>query len=196
MKTHLYLARHGQTQWNKVKRFQGQLDSNLTLQGKQQSEQLALSLADQRIDLIVSSPLGRAVDSALICQEILKAPMAHVNELVERDLGPWQGQYIADIQFDKNYHEILHQYTETSPLDGESAVSCGSRINQALSVLANGHINKNLLVIFHGEALRCFLASLGHNSTDNAYELFGNGCILQFTYQHDSIGNDSFVRVT
>lgn len=191
MKTHLYLARHGQTQWNEVKRFQGQLNSDLTLRGKQQSAKLALKLANQQIDLIVSSTLGRAVDSALICQQILKTPIARLDELVERNLGPWQGQYIADIQSEENYHEILHQYTDTAPLNGESAVNCGSRIYQALKVLAKSHLNKSVLVIFHGEALRCFLATLGQNSTDNsAYELFGNGCILKFTYQQDVNGSE------
>jgi broad specificity phosphatase PhoE len=190
MKTTLYLARHGQTKWNKTHRFQGQLDSKLTQKGQQQSEQLALQLGSKKIDLIVSSTLGRSVDSALICQRILNIPIAQVNDLNERNLGPWQGQYIADIKFDKNYHEILHQFTEISPPSGESAVSCGSRIYQALKALAHNHLNKNILVIFHGEALRCFLAKLGHNSSGNAYELFDNACLLPLTYQHD---DDSFV---
>lgn len=190
MKTTLYLARHGQTTWNKVHRFQGQLDSKLTQVGQQQSEQLALHLAPQKIDLIVSSTLGRSVDSALICQQILNIPVTHVNELMERHLGPWQGQYIADIKSDKNYHEILHQFTEVSPPSGESAVSCGSRIYQALKGIANSHFNKNILVIFHGEALRCFLAKLGQNSSGNAYDLFDNGCLVPLTYQHD---DDSFL---
>ncbi|HBY85606.1 MAG TPA: hypothetical protein DEO86_07000 [Colwellia sp.] len=185
MKTTLYLARHGQTRWNKIHRFQGQLDSDLTQTGRQQSEQLALHLAPQEIDLIVSSTLGRSIDSALICQQILGIPVTHSNKLIERNLGPWQGQYIADIKSDKNYHEILHQFTEVSPPNGESAVSCGSRIYQALKAIANSHFNKNILVIFHGEALRCFLAKLGHNKSGNAYDLFDNGCLLPLTYLHD-----------
>ena len=43
---------------------------------------------------------------------------------------------------------------------------------------------KNLLVISHGEALRCFLAQLGHELTGNAYELFDNGSVFQVTYHH------------
>ncbi|OUR79303.1 hypothetical protein A9Q75_12425 [Colwellia psychrerythraea] len=189
MKTTLYLARHGQTKWNKAQRFQGKLDSSLTQIGQQQSEQLALRLANQQIDLIVSSTLGRAVDSALICQRILNTPIARLDGLTERDLGSWQGQYIAAIKSHENYHEILHQFTEITPPSGESAISCGARIYQALKGLANSHFNKNILVIFHGEALRCFLAKLGHNSSNNAYELFDNGCLLPLTYRHD---DDSF----
>ena len=53
MKTLLYLARHGQTQWNKVQRFQGQLDSALTPAGEQQSAALAEQLMNKDIALIV-----------------------------------------------------------------------------------------------------------------------------------------------
>ena len=59
MKTTLYLARHGETQWNKIQRFQGQLDSELTYIGQQQSDQLAQSLITSSIHLIVSSGLGK-----------------------------------------------------------------------------------------------------------------------------------------
>ena len=115
MKTTLYLARHGQTQWNKVQRFQGQLDSELTAIGKQQSENVASQLISKKIDL---------------------------------------------------------------------AILCGERIYQALKSLALSHKSKNLLVIFHGEALRCLLARLGENSTGNAYQLFDNGCLLSLNYLH------------
>jgi len=185
MKTTLYLARHGQTQWNKVGRFQGQLDSKLTQVGQQQSEQLALQLTNQKIDLIVSSTLGRAIDSALICQQVLNSPMEQLAELMERDLGLWQGQYITGIKVNQHYDEILHQFTALTPPTGESAINCGSRIYHALKTLAKNHLDKNLLVIFHGEALRCLLATLGSNSTGNAYELFDNGCLLQLNYLHD-----------
>ncbi|ARD45309.1 histidine phosphatase family protein [Colwellia sp. PAMC 21821] len=185
MKTKLYLARHGQTQWNKVQRFQGLLDSELTETGIQQSQALARHLADQNIDLIISSSLGRAVASAKICQQQLNAPMLRADGLNERDLGHWQGQHVDDIKSDKNYHEILHQFTELKAENGESAVSCASRIYQTLEALAKSHSNKNLLVIFHGEALRCFLAKLGLSSTGNAYQLFDNGCMLNVNYQHN-----------
>lgn len=193
MKTNLYLARHGQTQWNKVHRFQGQLDSELTETGKQQSNNITLQLVNKKIELIASSTLGRALSSAAICQQRLNVPIAKSIKLIERDLGIWQGQYVDNIKSDENYNEILHQYTELTPKDGESAVSCANRIYQALEVLSKNNLNKNILVIFHGEALRCFLAKLGHISSENAYQLFDNGCVFQFTYQHDT---ERFQRIT
>jgi broad specificity phosphatase PhoE len=186
MKTTLYLARHGQTLWNKVQRFQGQFDSELTSIGKQQSENIAQQLTNRKIDLIVSSSLGRAIDSATICQQQLNVPIIKLDGLIERDLGHWQGQYVDDIKNDKNYNEILHQFTELKPIGGESAIQCSERIYQTLKMLGESHSNKSLLVIFHGEALRCLLAKLDKKFTDNAYQLFDNGCLLTLTYQHQS----------
>jgi broad specificity phosphatase PhoE len=184
MKTTLYLARHGQTQWNKVHRFQGQLDSELTPTGKLQSEQIAEQVSSKKIGLIASSSLGRAIASAKICQQKLAAPVINLEGLNERNLGHWQGQYVDNIKGDKSYHEILHQFTELTPDGGESALTCGERIYQTLKSLAQNYQNNNLLIIFHGEALRCLLAKLGENSTDNAYQLFSNGCLVQLSYDH------------
>jgi broad specificity phosphatase PhoE len=186
MKKNLYLARHGQTDWNKVHRFQGLLDSELTEKGQQQSAAVALQLADKQIDLIVSSSLGRSITSANICQQPLNAPVISLAGLNERNLGHWQGKYVDDIKEDKDYNEILHQYTEREPLGGESALSCGERIYQTLMSLAQNYQDKNILVIFHGEALRCLLAKLGESSTDNAYQLFDNGCLLKLIYHHSN----------
>jgi len=185
MNTHLYLARHGQTQWNQIHRFQGQLDSDLTETGKQQSANIAHQLIDKNIDFIVSSTLGRAVHTASICQSRLNAPIMDSDELIERHLGHWQGLYVNDVKTDRHYNELFHQFTTLEPESGESAISCATRIYQTLESLAQSHVNKNLLVISHGEALRCFLTQLGHELTGNAYQLFDNGSIFQVTYQHD-----------
>ena len=193
MTTNLYLARHGQTQWNKVQRFQGQLNSDLTEQGKQQAEKIALQLKNKQLDLIVSSSLERAVVSANICQQQLSTPILRLKGLSERHLGDWQGQYIDELKSASDYQEIFHQFTALSPHGGESAQGCGERVYQTLKLLAQRQQNKNVLVIFHGEALRCFLAKVGHSATDNAYDLFDNGCILQFCFHHE---NQSFQRLT
>ena len=186
MKTNLYLARHGQTQWNEVQRYQGQLDSALTLLGKEQSKKIAQQVLNKKIDLIITSPLGRAVDTAVTCQKTLNKPITNVDGITERDLGLWQGQYANNIKNEIHYDEILHQFTALKPTDGESAIDCGTRIFNALKTLITNHKNKNLLVIFHGEALRCFLAKIGQQSTRNAYDLFANGCTLHLTYNHET----------
>ena len=182
--TTLYLARHGETQWNKVKRFQGQFDSELTPLGKQQSSELAQNVKHQPLDFIVTSTLGRAIATSEICQQLINIP-SHTNAgLDERNLGQWQGQYISDLKSEAIYNEVLHELTNTAPKDGESAISCGQRIYKAVEDIAQQFPSKHILIICHGEALRCFLSYLGQTLTGNAYDLFSNGSICELTYQH------------
>ncbi|GLX79761.1 hypothetical protein tinsulaeT_31010 [Thalassotalea insulae] len=184
MKANLYLARHGETKWNKVQRFQGQLDSELTTKGRQQARNIAERLEKSNISHIISSPLGRAITSAQICQEILKIPHQTESDLTERHLGHWQGQQLKNIQASPDYQKIFQQFTQAKPLGGESAIDCAQRISQVLEQIAKAYLNKNVLVICHGEALRCLLAKQGYHSNASAYELFNNGDIIHLSYQH------------
>jgi len=185
MTTTLYLARHGETQWNKVQRFQGQFDSELTSIGIQQSKQLALTLLKKELDIIISSSLGRAVSTAAICQQELHIPSHQNVGLNERNLGQWQGLYINDLLSDTIYNEVLHELTNIAPEDGESAINCAQRIYKTIEEIAQNFPNKHVLIICHGEALRCFLSYLGQTLTGNAYDLFSNGSLCQLTYNRD-----------
>jgi len=186
MKTTLYIARHGETQWNKIQRFQGQLDSDLTELGKDQSVQIAKDVLKYQIDLIFSSDLGRAKHSAKICKNLLNVETKTSTKLTERHLGDWQGKKIKDLSQSVNYVELLHDFTELSPSGGESAIGCGQRIRTAIEKIVKAHPSLNILVIFHGEALRCLLALLGSKSNSNAYDLFKNGSITTLTYDHET----------
>jgi len=183
MKTRIYLARHGETLWNKTQRLQGQLDSKLTPLGKTQSVEVANKLASKNIDLIISSSLGRALESAYICQQKLNISHQISINLMERNLGSWQGQEISTLNILPEYDEMLHQVTLLQINSAESALACGQRIFNTLKQLANKHLGQNLLVIFHGEALRCLLFLLGKKATNNAFSLYKNGCIVTLDFQ-------------
>ncbi|OKY25698.1 histidine phosphatase family protein [Thalassotalea sp. PP2-459] len=182
IKTVFFLARHGETYWNKAMRFQGHLDSALTELGQWQSQQLAQRVKMNNIDIIYSSPLGRAQATAKICQKILNRPYQVESELIERNLGLWQGQRVEEVALHPDYDEILQQFSKLSSHGGESAIACSERIQRKLHQVAKHYSGAKILVIFHGEALRCFLAGLGKVSKANAYEQFQNGCMLKLAY--------------
>ncbi|WP_286235145.1 histidine phosphatase family protein [Thalassotalea sediminis] len=183
MQTVLFLARHGETYWNKERRFQGHLDSGLTELGKSQSQQILAHVIDQKIDVIVSSPLERAKATARICQTMLKVDDVVEPRLMERNLGDWQGKKLQEIACYPEYHEALKQVTDFTPRNGESANACSARIYHALKDISQRYLGRKILVIFHGEALRCLLAMLGEKSEVNAYELYQNGCVITLNYQ-------------
>ena len=152
--TKLYLVRHGQTVDNMNQIMQGQTQGELTDEGIRQARELALQLADTRIDVFVSSDLKRAVDTCRIIadargQEVVQTPL-----LRERDWGGFTGRFIPDLK------------GETWPDDIESIDDLKARAQCFLdfvragypdrAVLAVGHgiINKAIQAVYHKKAMQ------------------------------------------
>ncbi len=184
MNTVFFLARHGETQWNKLKKLQGQLDSPLTDMGQQQAKDLGQGLRSKNIKAIVSSPLLRAVNTAKICQQILTCPLTIQAKLKERHFGSWQGKLQADVKTAENYQAIFFQALHHSPPNGESGQQCAQRFQQTLIELAQQHVNNNVLIISHGDILRCFLANMAQQGVPSANIAYNNACLLQVNYNH------------
>jgi probable phosphoglycerate mutase len=99
----LYLVRHGQTEFNAAGRWQGQCDSQLTATGQEQAAQVAEILKNSGLDnnaTIVSSPLGRAVQTAEIIAAALQTshPIVFDDRLKEVAMGSWDGLTDAEIE--------------------------------------------------------------------------------------------------
>lgn len=91
----IYLVRHGETEWNKEGRLQGQKDSCLTSRGREQAHHLGRTLAarlrHRQLSMRVS-PLGRARETAAILGQYLSAPQPLFEpRLQEMTLGGWEG---------------------------------------------------------------------------------------------------------
>ena len=187
-----FLTRHGETQWNKLGRFQGQFDSPLTEKGRLQAHLIAAQLKNKKIHLIVSSTLPRAKKTAEICQTTLQLPHQLTSSLIERNFGSWQGKYIEEVKLDNNYQAIFHDVSTCSPPKGESGIECSVRFQQALIDISAtcevAHINiHNVLVVSHGDILRCFLSTMVESFSDEhavntQMKAFDNGCIFQVSY--------------
>lgn len=90
--TRLLIVRHGQTVWNTQHRMQGQQDSPLTATGRELARRLALRLEGVKVDGFLSSPLGRAVDTANILAASKGMEVVEDARLKELDLGKWEGE--------------------------------------------------------------------------------------------------------
>ena len=92
--TRLLLVRHGETAWNADGRLQGHLDIPLNDVGRAQARRLAAALADERepIDIIYSSDLARALQTAQAVADASRAPMIATSALREGDFGACQGR--------------------------------------------------------------------------------------------------------
>jgi probable phosphoglycerate mutase len=89
--TRIILWRHGQTEWNVDNRVQGQTDVELSAVGQQQAKESAVRLAARRPDIIASSDLRRAADTATALSALVGLPIRYDERFRERFFGDWQG---------------------------------------------------------------------------------------------------------
>lgn len=184
--TKLYLARHGETEWNLYKKLQGRLDSPLTEAGKHQANQLGQRLLAENVHKIYASPLGRASQTALRCKAVLSVDLEYEDELQERHFGDWQSSFFDDLDGHKHFHDIFFKVTHESPPNGESGVACAQRIQNCLNLIVAQHSQQNLLVVTHGDAIRCFMSLITKESGVDAYSQYGNGKIFEIDFCHDA----------
>ncbi len=160
----LYIIRHGQTDYNLTKRFQGKLDIPLNGTGIESAERVAAGMRDYPIDLVISSPLSRAVVTAEIVTEGRGVPLITDDRIMEISLGEWEGCEIysgKDIppeEVDIFVHDPLH--FEGAP-GGESFEDCIRRCGDFLDDIAGveAYQDKHILISTHGAAGRSLLAN-------------------------------------
>lgn len=158
-KTTLIAVRHGETEWNAQQRFQGQGDSRLTQKGRRDVDCLGKRLRQFEIDRLISSDLGRAVETARLIaghtgHKILKDP-----RLRERHYGVLEGLNIPEIEI--RHTEVL-QALKTGDPDyvvpgGESRRQLFERNESFISQLVREHAGTTTLVVVHGGVLESIL---------------------------------------
>lgn len=153
--THLIAIRHGETEWNSQGRFQGHLNSTLNAQGLAQAEALGGYLARERFDLLLSSDLGRALQTASAIamrsgHEIVVEP-----RLRERRMGIFQGLTPAEVQ--ARYPDEYARFKTHDPdyviPDGESMRQLLERSVACITELAARHAGLTLAAVTHGGVL-------------------------------------------
>ncbi|MEM7333971.1 MAG: histidine phosphatase family protein [Chloroflexota bacterium] len=146
MKT-LFLIRHGQTDWNIERRYQGQLDIELNENGRLQMAQTAIQLLGEDVALVVTSPLLRAKVSADIIADRLGLTAVSDPRLMEMDLGKWHG---APYGTRKKYPD----WFESAPHGGETGPQFLARIQDWLD---EGFEAETAIVVVHGLVIQAIL---------------------------------------
>jgi hypothetical protein len=163
----LYLLRHGQTEFNVKKLVQGRCDSPLTDLGRQQAGMAAAWLKGHGVvpDKVVSSPLGRAMDTAqLVACELLgpDAAAEPCEGIIERCYG----------SFEEGPHDALPTDVwdpgeDLVPFGGEGSQALQARMVSTLTNLMGIDSVKTLLAVSHGSASRQFIKA----TTPEGFEL-------------------------
>lgn len=144
----VFLARHGQTLWNREGRKQGQLDSPLTPAGKRHAADLARIAGTLDVDLVASSPIGRARSTAQACADVVGSALEVVDELAEVHHGRMAGLTTrqANIQFPGALDQrASEKYSWRFP-GGESYADADVRAAVALGRIARTGSRRPLIV--------------------------------------------------
>jgi 2,3-bisphosphoglycerate-dependent phosphoglycerate mutase len=153
--TYFCIVRHGETEWNREKRIQGQADSPLTFEGVTQAGRAARFLAKQRWDAIISSDLGRAMATAQPIADALDLPLQQDPRLRERNFGVFETLLHADIavRFPVEAAQWQSRDPHFAPPNGESLTQLRARVQAALQDLHARYADGRVVVVSHGVAI-------------------------------------------
>lgn len=169
----ILLVRHGETEWNKAHRNEGHRDNSLTTVGLQQAKALSQRLSKQKINVIYSSDLKRAVHTAEIIALEHNAELVTCEELREIDFGEFEGLTGDEIRQRYphfNWSSLQHHPHEKLP-SGESISQLAARVSQFEARLRTHTGEGAALIVAHGVALSSLLCLLLSLSVEHWWQI-------------------------
>jgi broad specificity phosphatase PhoE len=151
---HLILVRHGETEWNVQRRYQGQSDVPLSALGLRQAGLAAGRLTGQKIDAIYASDLKRALETARIIAEKNNLKVLPEPRLRELKFGVLEGLTFDEAQ--AKYPEMIDAWLEDynrPPQGAETIDSLTARLDSMLNDLKQKHDGEIVLLVAHGGSL-------------------------------------------
>jgi broad specificity phosphatase PhoE len=157
--TTILIARHGESDWNRERRWQGHADRPLTERGREQARALAARLAHIELDAVYSSDLERARETGAIVADEQRLELRIERDLREVDVGSWAGLTRAEAE--ARFPEGFAQWRAGFPgwKDGETYEAMTERVLAAVGRIAGAHDGERLLVVSHGGPIRAIHAA-------------------------------------
>lgn len=185
MRKDFYIFRHGQSTYNVEGRTQGQTnDSVLTDLGKEQALTVGERLKDKGIEIIVTSPLKRAMQTAELANKSLNLPLETDKHFIEVNVGVVEGMHYTKIRdeytdiFNK-MHTPGNEFEDVCYPEGESKKQVRERVFAGLEEWANKNYS-SIAISSHGIMLTQTLIALGEKIDD-----VKNGAILHIKKENN-----------
>jgi len=152
--TTILLARHGESDWNRAKRWQGHADRPLTQLGREQGRELAERLADTELGAVYSSDLQRARETAEIVAKSQGVEVTVMPQLREVDVGSWSG--LTRSEAEQRFPEAYRRWAAGGEGwdDGETYEQLSRRVLGAIFTIAAERPVERVLVVAHGGSIR------------------------------------------
>ena len=160
----IHLIRHGETNWNKEKRAQGQQESVLTGDGIKQAQTLRSRLLDIPIDEVYCSSSVRTRQTAEIlfgdsCGNGVTIPVIYCDQLREIHMGAWEGKLYSELreQDPEQFHAFWHQPEQFSLPGAETYAEVQIRALQRVDAILSESRATNIAIVSHGVLIKTLL---------------------------------------
>jgi alpha-ribazole phosphatase len=193
MRTSIWLIRHGQTELNKARRYQGATDSPLTPFGIRQAEALAKRLRRTPFKLAITSPTTRARLTAKAILGDREAPIRDDPRWSETHHGRWEGLTYREVRA-RFPQEAVTRFADTlngRPSGGESLAEVATRVAAGWAALLQQNPGGRVLVATHATPIQLVLCALSGMSpalhwrwridlgSVTAIDVYGGGAIIR-----------------
>ena len=160
MNTIIYLTRHGQTLWNIEKRLQGRENSPLTEDGIERAKELRDRIKGMNIDVIYSSPIERALNTANIIKGDKNIEVITDDGLMEMCFGDYEGRRTDEVMKENPSWDIgliMKGNTILSAPNGENLAEVRDRVSKTMDRIIEENRGKTILIVAHGITLKALM---------------------------------------
>ncbi|MEK4701545.1 histidine phosphatase family protein [Solibacillus sp. FSL R7-0668] len=186
-KIEICLVRHGETDWNKLGKLQGHTDIALNENGMKQAEMCAQILKGNGYELVLTSPLKRAKQTAQIIAQKNALQIIEMPLFIERNYGDAEGM---------NYEERITKFPNRHYPNQESKEILAQRIIKGLEQITEQHSENKIILVAHGAVINCILAILSNNEIGSGKTKLANACLSKIEYKNSTWTIKSFNEIT
>lgn len=194
----LYLIRHGETVMNKPGIIFGSTDVDLNEEGIKQAGALQESIDSIDLDVIISSPMKRCVQTASYLNFKKGLRIDILDEFKEMDFGAWEGLRYEEAArlYPNEWKQSMDDWKNTSPVMGESYMNFYDRVCQGVNKIMEHYPGKKVALITHGGCMRVivsFLLGLNQGGFWNFYFEHGKYSLLEIEEDHCTVKKINYI---
>ncbi|NCB77900.1 MAG: alpha-ribazole phosphatase [Negativicutes bacterium] len=170
----IWFVRHGETEWNRTKRYQGHSDIPLNETGRRQAQETAALLANEPLMAVYASDLKRAVETAETIAQPHGVRVQQKPELRELHFGLWEGlRYEQIMEKWADELSLMYEHPEKGCApEGEGFCELAKRAWPALQAIREAHQEEEAIaVVAHGGTIRVLLCLLQEKSLQQLWDV-------------------------
>lgn len=185
--THICLIRHGETDWNVLGKLQGRTDTVLNDRGIMQAQQCTKHLKEMNWDVIITSPLLRAKQTAMILNEEIKVPLLEMEAFMERSFGDVEGM---------TAQKRMSAFPDRIYPNQEDTHSLNHRVMNGIEEINQRYGQSKVILVAHGAVISTILANLSSGEIGSGKTNLINGSLSNIHFSEDKWFINEFNLVT